>query len=350
MGNFLKGIGIEDEFFVHEINPKGNLDGGPQRELLKKFSKAYSFRIAEVHVKDGLPTQINKDVLGGYFCIKFDSTYQIIEVAYPPCTDAAIALELVSQMRHQFDAFAKGLGFNVIHTGFIERDLNPNDFVKKETVQKTNARQPSGMPFFDRFYHGKICSTQIHLSMESNDIFSLLPKLYRLEPLIPIFFSNSIVPNVANCFRLLLLQDGFEKNYNLFGFPESIPKSKEEYSSLQSSSSGFYRDYSLIVPRPFGTWEFRSACGQNSLVDLKYLIEFRLAVLKFVSSRDWIFPEYSLMEMKAVFRDACLNPSSPNVQKYLQSINELGVFERIVNFSSPLENLFFHGNQFKGAV
>ena len=228
-----------------------------------------------------------------------------------------------------FESVAKELNLTIIYAGFRESNIAEEDFIFKETVTSTNQRPESGAQYFDRYYHGKICSTQVHLNLPKQWVYSRLQQFYQLEPLIPILFSNSIVPDKAHCFRLILLEDSFKADYDFFGFPSDLPKNEENYLEMQKKSKGFFRDYSLIVPRVFGTWEFRSACSQREVTKLHQLLEFRIAVVNLLETGNLVMLPYGQHQMKKIFREACLNPKRLIVQEYLAILTEMNFFEKL---------------------
>jgi hypothetical protein len=143
-------------------------------------------------------------------------------------------------------------------------------------------------------------------------------------------FSNSKVAGRAHCLRLLLIQDGFEDAYCFFGFPKSLPKNETEYEKQKNAATGLFRDYSLVVPRSFGTWEFRSACCQPDIASIRNLLNFRVAAAEIVQSARTLLP-FSHLEMRQIFREACIDPSQRLVQNYLHEAKRSGVFEKFVD-------------------
>ncbi len=335
-------FGVEEEVFL--IEEVGLSKGKPQKELMKAFAEAEQFRVVAVD-HDGLPLQINKDVAeGGYISIKFDSTYNIFEIAYPPTGSLQNFQGFTQRLWAKLQSHGKNLGLTFERRGYRNFDLQTEDFFSKDSVQQTLTRPSSGKSHFDRFYPGKICSTQIHLDLKSDEAFAQLRYLYALEPLIPMLFSNSQVSGVAHCYRLLTLQDAFRDDYHFFGFPKEIPTSQQHYDALVKKSVGFWRDYSSIVPRAHGTWEFRSTCIQATELGTVEVAAFRLAVLNCMRNPAFCHMVAKLENPRAVYMQACLNLQSPNVANYFNQLGTSGVLQLIAH---EMDKLGYSGSSNK---
>jgi hypothetical protein len=321
-------FGIEEEFFI--IEDDRTTRGLAQGAFLKDFASRYGFRIASTLNTTNAPSQINRDEDSGYTSIKFDSTINILEVAYPPFLDPESAIQFYSKTWNQLTETARSHSLSLIRKGYRNFNLTDADFLKKDSVQKTLNRRHTNKPHFDRHYPGKICSTQIHLNLDKNSTFNKLESYYLFEPLIPILFSNSQVPNIAHCYRLLTLQDSFHDDYIFFGFPDQVFRSRSQYELCRSRTSGCWRDYSLIVPRDFGTWEFRSACIQPSLSALETLLHYRLAVAKLLSTQNTIKSEVTMQALKITYIQACKDVEHHAVRNYFKVMVESGALEQLI--------------------
>jgi hypothetical protein len=321
-----KRIGVEEEFFAISETHSGE----PQRVLLSRFAEKNNFRCTIQH-SDKLPFQINKDVSGGYICIKFDSTFRTFEIATPPLSNISDLVKTLEDCWSELNHLAEPLGVSLERKGFKDIALKTSDFFEKDTVLKTITREHSGKKYFDLLYCGKISATQIHIETQKNEDFSKLQPLYKLEPLIPLLFSNSATQD-NQCHRLVLLEDAFKDEYEFFGFPQVIPKNRAEYAARLERNKSCWRDYSLIAPREHGAWEFRSACIQPNFLKLKMLIAFRVAAFASLSDSSLRrnLERLDLDLACRAYREACRAGNGINVQAYLKYLHDFNIIQSII--------------------
>lgn len=127
-------------------------------------------------------------------------------------------------------------------------------------------REMPQAPFSIDLFSAVMCATHVHLPATSPGVYGLLPFLYSYEYLIPLLFSTSHAfrGQSAHCVRPLMYRDSFTDSYPATAFPVQVPDSPDAHRALIAASYPFVRDYSFIVPRSFGTVEFRTACAQDS--------------------------------------------------------------------------------------
>ena len=109
----------------------------------------------------------------------------------------------------------------------------------------------------------------------------------------------------------------FPPSYCLLGIPDPIPGSLSEYEQMRQASQ--IRDYSFVSIRNADRVEFRSACSQDSVDDILWLIRFRLAVAR-ACGRD-ISP--TLDNPQARFIAACTTGPAPWCEELFQRLIEV---------------------------
>lgn len=303
-------FGIEEEFFLIDYDDYSS--GIHQRAFLKELSRSFKMNIISTNESDHYPTKINRDFENGYLSIKFDSTYNTLELAYPPFKDLNAFINLAEDVYGLIKEHAKDLTLDIKRVGYLDIPLTKESFLENESVLNTTNRKPSNSEIYDQFFHGKICATQVHLDIEIDLFFVLIKELYSLEIIYTRFYSNSQYQNFRN-FRLNIIQNNHDENFKFAGFPSQLYKDKNSYFE----GLNVWRDYSLIVPSLRNTCEFRSSCVQEDHYKLRSLIKTRTFLTKALLSGELNLDYIKNYNLKEVFLESLSLTPSRIVEDYL---------------------------------
>jgi hypothetical protein len=211
---------------------------------------------------------VNKDVPGGYVVIKNDFCTSIIETGLPPVATPEAGAEIFERTWEDIRLGLDTIGASINPGASLSGEppglvMVPHDRLKWMQERPVPSPRP---PMWHPVFTTMMCATQVHMNIHDDTIYEILPALYAFEYLAPLFFTNSkcFLGQRHYCVRPLAWQQNFVEEYLLYGFPLEIPKTKTDYQVKQKQASRFVRDYSFIVPREYGTVEFRTACAQET--------------------------------------------------------------------------------------
>lgn len=283
---------------------------------------------------DGKIGTIAKETTHGTLSIKNDFCTHILEVAFPPLSNLNDFICYYEENFETIKAALFSLGMNIEYGGILH--TLPNEVILYAPNQATTIRQQrlvnryvEPKRFSEVKFFAAICATQIHVEMPTNDLYNYLPQLYAYDYLAPLFFSNSKLFNNqrAHCVRPLIYRDSFDLSYRTYGFPSFIPKSQSDYENFIKNSTGFIKDYCLIIPREdLGTIEFRSACAQNSIATILELIVLRILV---TYAARYAYQEEPQNIQEQFYKVCETGLISPEILK-----NHLNILENVASFIS----------------
>lgn len=281
-------FGIEHEFFIFR------LDGCVPRVAdilqLYKTLEADGYETDTRHAVTGQPLSVSKVALTEKRRVGCDYCSNTLELTLPPhdCEDA---------FRAEFSAMEAEV-LRALESVGLERKLGatldavPENVVlwpshtdpTGERLQSVADRRPTDSPLFCREIFAIVASTQVHLELPREEGFRLLPHLYSLEWLVPLYFSHSsqYLGRRMHSARALAIWENFDASERMLGIPDKIATSEGEYMQL---NAGKQRDYSFIAPRE-QTFEFRSADSQPDADAIWRLIEFRQWQVEVARSRE----------------------------------------------------------------
>lgn len=220
---------------------------------------------------DGTAGIVALETKSGRLEIKTDGFTHVLEVAFPPLCYPAELFTFYDEAWGGIRQEIEPLGLTLHPGGCLLEELADRqsfpvsaDSLERQRVLLT--REMPAQPFSVDLLSAMMCATHVHLPARGPGVYRLLPFLYSYEYLIPLLFSTSheFRGQTAHCVRPLMYRDSFADSYPATAFPVQVPDSPDAHRALIAASRPFVRDYSLIVPRSFGTIEFRTACAQPS--------------------------------------------------------------------------------------
>jgi hypothetical protein len=220
---------------------------------------------------DGTAGVVALETRSGRLEIKTDGFTHVLEVAFPPLRYPSELLTLYNEVWGGIRQEIEPLGLALQMGGclpdeLVDRQSFPVSADSLERQRVLLTREMPHEPFSVDLLSAVMCATHVHLPAASPGVYGLLPFLYSYEYLIPLLFSTSheFRGQTAHCVRPLMYRDSFTDSYPATAFPVQVPDSLDAHRALIAASHPFVRDYSFIVPRSFGTVEFRTACAQDS--------------------------------------------------------------------------------------
>jgi hypothetical protein len=222
-------------------------------------------------------------ICGQEVIIKNDFCTHVLELEFPPLFDLQLFGEVAERVFDVVRAATEVCGLQ-IEGGAYMATLPTQVFftAPADSTSINRMRLLINKPVYkgrfaiDRF-NSRIAATQIHVQQDSTLTYEALGALYRLEYLVPLFFSNSssTAPRTARCIRPLVWRDAFPPEMPMVGFPKELAPDCRSYRE-QLAATQYKKDYSFVCPRELGTFEFRTACSQPSAASILDLIFFRL--------------------------------------------------------------------------
>ena len=277
-------FGVEVEYFVaqkgnrNQLFKKANFESFLQR--MERFG--YSCKNTESN-----PWCFVKEKQVGYIAIKPDFAFHILEIALPPRSDLMVLTNLLKDVLQEVDVCLAELDFERCHESFLLVDPADFDLVEMPRLEghlDCLQHKSSQGEFADRHFPAFLAATHVHLNVSSEKDLCLMPILYELEWLaLTLLDRTHYRTNSVRSLRTLYYRDSFGHDYRLVGVPKQIPASLEEYVEQYNASPKLFpndhffpvRDFSLIRPRNFGSFEFRSGCSPRQVDDLQSIIAFR---------------------------------------------------------------------------
>ncbi len=264
---FPASFGLEQEHFILKDGAAPNSD-----DIVELFNRL-SRRGLGVYNKptDGTAGVVALETRFGRLEIKTDGFTHVLEVAFPPLRYPAELITLYDDAWGGIRQEIEPMGMTLQMGGCLPNELADRqsfpvsaDSLKRQQILLTR-EMPQALFSVD-LLSAVMCATHVHLPATSPGVYGLLPVLYSYEYLIPLLFSTSheFRAQTAHCVRPLMYRDSFADSYLVTAFPVQIPNSPDAHQALIAASHPFVRDYSFIVPRSFGTVEFRTACAQDS--------------------------------------------------------------------------------------
>lgn len=276
-------VGVEQERFIlkHGVAPTCT----DITNLLARMARkgVCSYQLSSDHTA-GIATRTTP---WGTLDIKPDGFTHVLEVAFPPVPTPTIFESMHAETWGYIREAAQQEGLYFSDIGCLPDHL-PNEqafpvsALAADRQGKLLKRPLPTRTFGSVMLSSVMAATHVHLPAlrSSASTMALIPVLYSYEYLVPWLFSRSrqFRGHWAHCVRPLIYRDSFADSYRAAGFPVRVPNSLETYDQLVADSESFVRDYSFIVPRSFGTVEFRTACSQASVEAILELIGLYRAI------------------------------------------------------------------------
>lgn len=218
----------------------------------------------------------------GLVVVKPDAFSHLLEIAFPPVPSISDFANLYSEVIEDLSGALEKAALHIQHGGCLnDLPLNYQVMASSEMqLARTRVLEKRNLPASNLaipLFTGVIASTQVHLDHSSHAIWNEIHPLYRTEYLFPLLFSasNKFRGEEAHCVRPLIYRHNLNDHYVLTGFPSTLPDSVPDYEQLQQQS-WFIKDYSLIVPRAFGTIEFRGVDSLPTCDSISQMLALRL--------------------------------------------------------------------------
>lgn len=264
---FPASFGLEQEHFILKAGAAPN-----PADIVELFTRLSCRGLgAYKQPTDGTAGVVALETQSGRLEIKPDGFTHVLEVAFPPLQHPAEMLMLYDEVWGGIWQEIEPLGLTLQMGGCLPHELaDRHSFpVSAQSLERQEVlltRKMPQAPFSIDLFSAVMCATHVHLPATSPGVYGLLPFLYSYEYLIPLLFSTSHEFNgqTVHCVRPLMYRDSFADSYPATAFPVQVPDSPDAHRALIAASHPFVRDYSFIVPRSFGTVEFRTACAQPS--------------------------------------------------------------------------------------
>ena len=321
-------FGVEQENFI--LHGDGTPPSHGEMDLLYGLLRERGYGICSSDAQ-GRVLAVERSTEYGSLVVTNDSYTHVLEVAFPPFDNLNVFHRVALEVFALIGAVLQDLGLKV-RPGAA---LNP----PCEMSSRPNATDPNGArlnagltraainhPLFHPALPACIAATQVSLNIPDVEAIRKLPSFYQFEPLVPLLFGNSPEFNGVRgwCVRPLAWMANFPPSYPLLGIPDPIPSSLAEYEQMRQFSQ--IRDYSFVSIRSADRVEFRSACSQDSLDDILWLIRFRLAV------------------DRACERDASPPPDNPRAQFIAACTTGPGpwseeLFQKLIDIDPNLQEL-----------
>jgi hypothetical protein len=265
--SFPTSFGLEQEHFI--LKNGAAPSPGDIVELFTRLSRR-GLGVYE-RTTDGTAGVVALVTRSGRLEIKTDGFTHVLEVAFPPLRYPSEMLMLYDEAWGGILQEIEPLGLALQMGGCLSNELTDRQSfpVSADSLERQRVLLTREIPqerFSVDLLSAVMCATHVHLPATSPGVYRLLPFLYSYEYLIPLLFSTSHEFNgqQAHCVRPLMYRDSFADSYPATAFPVHIPDAPDAHQALIAASHPFVRDYSFIVPRSFGTVEFRTACAQPS--------------------------------------------------------------------------------------
>ena len=273
-------FGVEQEQFI--LHEDGTPPSHDEMDRLYELLQKQSYGVCAADAR-GRVLAVERSTESGSLVVTNDCYTHVLEVAFPPFDNLDVFRRVALEEFSLIGAALQELGL-AVRPGAA---LNP----PHEMSARPKATDPNGArlnavltraaidhPLFHPALPACIAATQVSLNIPDAEAIRKLSSFYQFEPLIPLLFGNSPEFNGVRgwCVRPLAWMANFPSSYSLLGVPDPVPGSLSEYEQMRQSSKS--RDYSFVSIRSADRVEFRSACSQDSLDDILWLIRFRLAV------------------------------------------------------------------------
>lgn len=284
----ISSFGIEQEHFLLKAGDVPTAD-----DIVTLFIRLAKRGLGSyVQPTDGTAGMVVRKMALGQLEIKTDGCTHVLEVAFPPLCHPAELLALYEETWGSIREEIIPLGLTLIEGGCLPNELgNYQKFpVSAEAQSRQQRLMMRPMPqkqFSVALLSTVMAATHVHLPTTDTSDYALLPFLYSYEYLVPLLFSRSheFRGHQAQCVRALMYRDSFADSYAATAFPTRIPNSPESHQALVDASESFVRDYSFIVPRSFGTLEFRTACAQPSAEEALQLTALYMSIWQLAQGR-----------------------------------------------------------------
>jgi hypothetical protein len=289
-------VGVELEYIVAHRDDKSRLMRRSEFELFLQIMERHGFNRL---YSQGQTARISRDLAPGYIVVEPDFAYHLLEIALPPRRDPGEIRQILDLTLAQTDAALATLGFRRLAQGVIE---NPNqisfDCVNLSRLDgfvdgliKARNSGKTDSPFFLPNFGAFLAATHVHLNAaDGPESIALLPAMFETEWLAQFLFSRCQQfrgQHYGNA-RSLIYTETFPDTYELVHVPHVIPRSLSDLAdSYERSVPRLFpnepvlgvKDMSAIRVKPFGTFEFRSACSMHTVDEILAVASFRIAQL-----------------------------------------------------------------------
>lgn len=286
-------FGVEQEHFI--FNQDGSVPSSDQMQSVfaELIRRGY---VAKKLSATQRVLQVNKDIGEGFVSVKNDFCTHLIEAAFPPCRSAdefkAIYKDVWSDVSQALDS----QGIQIRLGGWLGRI--PEPIVRKEDGAQewidALRSQVEHKAFTHANFGARSCASQIHFNILNDDFYKNLSRLYALDYLVPLLFSNSKCAEsemgALHCARSFLFEHNIPQTYLTRSIPREIPSTQAEYEALKAGTPLYKKDLSNISPRVFGTVEFRTGCSQDTVDGLLDMIALRMAIVLAAQGADKLEP------------------------------------------------------------
>jgi hypothetical protein len=257
----------------------------------------------------------------GELVVSNDGYTHILEVAFPPTDNLELFHRIYLEVFSKIQGILSELGLRVRSGAALNPPVHSYARPKANDIDGSRlaailSRDAINHPLFHSALPACIASTQVSLNIADAEAIRKLSLFYEFEPLVPLLFGNSPEFNGVHgqCVRPLAWMANFPPSYQLLGIPEPIPGSLSEYEQMRQASH--IRDFSFVSIRSSERVEFRSACSQDSVDDILWLIRFRLAVDRVCDLQRQKSPE----NQRERFIIACTAGPTPWSQELFQEL------------------------------
>jgi hypothetical protein len=289
--------GIELEFLVSRI---GNENALMRRVDFLSFVDAMNRRDFNDNHAGGQRYRLSKEFASGYIVIEPDYAFHVLEIAFPPRRTPQEFRAMVCPTIDAIDDALGEIGFQRLEKSILDPPPRGYDLVNLDRLANFSqhllkAASPDAVkhPLFVPHFGALLASMHVHLNACGSPLdLNLLPNLYELEWLAHVLFSNcKIFKGKRYCnARALIYPATFPPSYELVYVPPHIPENITELAAIYDRSFPALfpmepirgiKDMSIIRPRSFGTFEFRSACTMSNIDKMLGVIGFRIAQLTY---------------------------------------------------------------------
>lgn len=275
-------FGVEHEFFIlYEGCPPlpGQLDSF-WADLASVEMADESFKSS---IGNGFPVILR--VPGGYVEVKPESYSHILELAFSPYSDLDLFRKAFEETIQVVEEILLGLGISLGEGAFFVPSSEDMLFSQCSSAEQSArlarlvSRPIQDLPFAFKHVMGTVCSTQIHFEIPIDLFFTRLKRLYRLQYLIPLIFSNSFVKGdtQAHCARPIVLRDSIQDEYwPPHTIPRSIPQDDQALRDILRRPN--QRDYSFLARHRLGTIEYRTSDSLPNLDTILSMTALQAAI------------------------------------------------------------------------
>lgn len=294
-------VGIELEYFLARADNDRILMRRREFEEFLKHMEGHGFNR---QFSRGQTARISRDASPGFIVIEPDFAYHLLEVALPPRLDPTELLNMLESTLSTIDEVLAAMGFQRLRTGILT-DPPGDDFDRVnlqrldgvvETFINHGLAAGANHPLFAPNLAAYLAATHIHLNaVDNSDSLAALPALFEIEWLAHSLFSrckNFRGVDYGNA-RALMYTHTFPDSYELVHIPKDIPNSIEQLAMCYARSQPKLfpqepilgiKDMSVIRAKPFGTFEFRSACSMPTAQEILQVAAFRVLQLLYGAS------------------------------------------------------------------